>query len=164
MRIRESQLSVEKEKFNFWKSLKEKLVIRSNLIQFICYIAIMLFTIIALPFIVNPNDLIEAWTLVGLFGLLGLGTPYTFITLILIFKEEVIELKRSYPSGEPIFSWFNFSLLLLALCLPLVCIVLMIVLRKEIKQMKIVRKIILSIFFVCVLSTWVFLSIWSYQI
>jgi len=163
-RINESQLRVEKEKIDFWRRFKEKLSKKSNLVLFISYIVIMLFTIVALPFIVNPMDLVEAWILVGLFGLLGLGTPYTFITLTIIFKEEVIEIKRSYPTGEPIISWFNFGLLLLVLCLPLVCMVLMIILRKEINQMKIVRKIILSTFLICILSTWVFLSIWSYQI
>ena len=163
-RINESQIGIDKEKFEFWNLLKEKLTIRSKLILFTSYIIIILFTVIALPFIVNTNDLIEAWILVGLFGLLGLGTPYTFITLIIIFREEVVEMKQSYPSNEPILSWFNLGLFLLTLCLPLVCMALMIVLRKQIKQMKLVRKILLSIFLICVLSAWIFLSIWSYQI
>lgn len=163
-RIHDSQMVIEKEQISFWKIIKEKLKVRTNLILLICYVVIMLFTVIALPFIVNPDDLVEAWILVGLFGILGLGTPYTFITLIVIFKEEIVEMKRSYPVREPLLSWFNFSLLLLALCLPLVCMALMIVLRKEIKQLKIVGKIILSTFLICILTTWMFLSIWSYQI
>ena len=163
-RIKDSQKYDEKEKISFRSRLNRKLHTRTNLVLFSVYLTIMFFTIIALPFIVNPNNLTEAWILVGLFGLLGLGTPFTFIIFIIIFRDEVLELKQSYPSGEPLISWFNFGLLLLAICLPLACITLMIILRKEIVEMKILRKAFLSIFFICILTAWIFLSIWSYQI
>ncbi|MCK4771057.1 MAG: hypothetical protein KAT02_12000 [Candidatus Heimdallarchaeota archaeon] len=144
--------------------LKTKMKDKLNLSLVVTYVIVMLFTIIVLPFIVNPTNLREAWILVGLLGILGLGTPYTFITVIVIFRSEIVEMKTIYPEGEPIFGWFNFGMLLLALCLPLVCMALILVLRKEIGRMKLWKKIFLSLFLVSILSMWFFLAIWSYQV
>ena len=163
-KIKSSREASEQEKMSFSTLFKLKMEDRLNLCLTIVFGMIMLFTIIALPFIVNPTDLKEAWILVGLVGILGLGTPYTFITLIVIFRSELIEMKTIYPEGEPLIGWFNFGLLLLALSLPLVCMALMVVLRKEISNVKNWKKILLIIFLVSVLSMWFFLSIWSYQI
>jgi hypothetical protein len=163
-RIESIRPSEEQERVSFSARFRSKMKNKLNLSLAIIYVVIMLFTIIALPFIVNPTDLREAWILVGLLGILGLGTPYTFITLIIIFRLELVEIKTIFPEGEPLFGWFNLGLLLLALSLPLVCMTLMIVLREEIFDMRNWKKISLFIFLVSVLSMWIFLSIWSYQI
>lgn len=158
------RLSEAQAEVSFSDLLKTKMKDKFNLNLVIIYAIVMLFTIIVLPFIVNPTDLKEAWILVGLYGILGLGTPYTFITLIIIFRSEIIEMKTIYPEGEPLFGWFNFGLLLLAFSLPLVCMALMLVLRKETARMKLWKRIFLSLFLVSILSMWFFLSIWSYQV
>ncbi|NPD89944.1 MAG: hypothetical protein HGN29_14625 [Asgard group archaeon] len=158
------RLTEEQEKVSFSSLLKMKMKDKLNLSLTTTYVIIMLFTIIVLPFLVNPTDLKEAWILVGLFGILGLGIPYTFITLIIIFRSEIVEMKTIYPEGEPLFGWFNFGLLLLAFSLPLVCMALMLILRKEIRAMKLWKKIFLSLFLVSILSMWFFLSIWSYHV
>ncbi|MCG3219929.1 MAG: hypothetical protein H7641_00985 [Candidatus Heimdallarchaeota archaeon] len=163
-KIDSGRLTEEQEETGLLALLKIKMKSKLNLSLIIAYIVIMLFTIIALPFIVNPTDLQKAWILVGLVGILGLGTPYTFITLIVIFRSEIVGMKTIYPEGEPLLGWFNFSLLLLALSLPLVCMALMLVLRNEIADMKLWKKIFLSLFLVSILSMWIFLSIWSYQV
>lgn len=163
-KIKSERKLAEQEKISFAVFLKIKMKNKLNLSLGIIYVIIMLFTITALPFIVNPTDLKEAWILVGLVGILGLGTPYTFITLIVILRIEIIEMKTIYPEGEPLIGWFNFGLLLLALSLPLVCMALMIVLREQISGMRKWKKILLIIFLVSILSMWFFLSIWSYQV
>lgn len=138
-------------------SFKEKLKNKLNLSLVIIYSLIMLFTVTALPFIVYPNDLADAWIQIGLFGLLGLGTPFTVIILIIIYNQEVKEMKDVY-SFQPIFSWFNFGLLILGLSLPLVCLSLIVLFRKEINWWK---KTLLIIFLLGVLIMWIYLSIWS---
>jgi hypothetical protein len=163
-KIQSVRESSEQEKISFTSLLKLKMKSKLNLSLTIIYIVVMLFTFTALPFIVNPTDLKESWILVGLVGILGLGTPYTFITIIVIFRLEIIEMKTIYPEGEPLLGWFNFGMLLLAISLPLVCMALMIVLREEISDMKKWKKILLILFLVSVLSMWFLLSIWSYQI
>ncbi|MHA2309254.1 MAG: hypothetical protein ACXABJ_08250 [Candidatus Heimdallarchaeaceae archaeon] len=155
---------IKEQDVGFSVLLKTKMKDKLNLSLVITYVIVMLFAIIVLPFIVNPTDLKEAWILVGLLGILGLGTPYTFITFIVIFRSEIVEMKTIYPEGEPIFGWFNLGMLLLAFSLPLVCMVLMLVLRKEMGEMKLWKKILLSLFLVSILSMWFFLAIWSYQV
>jgi hypothetical protein len=154
----------KEESIMFSNLLKAKMKDGLNLSLAIVYIIIMIFTLVALPFIINPDNLREAWILVGSYGILGLGTPYTFITLIVIFRSELVEMKTIFPKGEPLISWFNYGLLLLALTLPLVWMTLMIVLRKTMTKMKLWKKILLLFFLVSILSTWLFISIWSYRI
>ncbi|HUT81857.1 MAG TPA: hypothetical protein VMZ29_11695 [Candidatus Bathyarchaeia archaeon] len=138
-------------------TFKEKMKNKLNLSLAIIYVIIMIFTVTALPFIVYPNDLADAWIQIGLFGLLGLGTPFTVILLIIIFNQEVKEMKDVY-SPKPFFSWFNFGLLILGLSLPLVCLALITLFRKELNWWK---KTLLIIFLFGVLIMWIYLSIWS---
>ncbi|MHA1954456.1 MAG: hypothetical protein ACW96U_10985, partial [Candidatus Heimdallarchaeaceae archaeon] len=92
---------IKEQDVGFSVLLKTKMKDKLNLSLVITYVIVMLFAIIVLPFIVNPTDLKEAWILVGLLGILGLGTPYTFITFIVIFRSEIVEMKTIYPEGEP---------------------------------------------------------------
>ena len=164
IKINSIKETVEEEKANFPTLLRFKMKDKLNLSLAVTYVVVMFFTLVPLPFIVNPTNLQEAWILVGLYGILGLGTPYIFITLIVIFRSDLIEMKTIYPDGEPLFGWFNFGILLLALTLPLVCMTLMIILRDTMNEMKLWKKILIWIFLVSVLSTWLFISIWSYRI
>ncbi|MCK5297480.1 MAG: hypothetical protein KAJ76_01150, partial [Candidatus Heimdallarchaeota archaeon] len=94
-------------------SFKEKLNVRPNRILFAVYVFIISFTVTALPFIISPDNLADIWIQIGLFGLLGLGTPFTVIILIIIYREELLEFGTIYSEEEPLISWFNFGLVFL---------------------------------------------------
>jgi hypothetical protein len=137
---------------------KEKLKVRSNLILFIIYLFIMVFTVTALPFIVSPNDLADIWVQIGLFGLLGLGTPLTVIVLIIIYRQELTEFGIICSEEEPILSWFNFGLVVMGISLPFACLALIILYRKQISKWK---QLIYVILMLGVLAMWFTLAIWS---
>jgi hypothetical protein len=164
MSIQRSRIISENEKFNFWKRFKEKLTNKGNFILTVSFSGSVLFALTALPFIVNPSDLIETWIRVGLFGVLGLGIPVAGVLLAIIFKEEIVEIKQTYSYEEPIISLFNYLIFLHVVIYPLLCLIIMIILRKEIRHIKVVTQILLGILFIGILAMWISISVCSYHV
>lgn len=139
-------------------SFKEKLKVRSNLILFVVFLVVILFTVTALPFIISPDNLRDIWIQIGLFGLLGLGTPTAVIILIIIYREELLEFGTNYSEEEPLVSWFNFGLVILGISLPFACLALIILFRKQISKWK---QLLFVVLMLAILAMWFILAIWS---
>ncbi|NHJ33173.1 MAG: hypothetical protein FK732_09940 [Asgard group archaeon] len=137
---------------------KAKLKVRSNQILFAFYLLIMVFTVTALPFIIDPNNLADIWIQIGLFGLLGLGTPFTVIVLIIIYRQELMEFGIIYSEEEPLISWFNFGLVILGISLPFACLALVALYRKQISKWK---QLLFVVLMLGVLAMWFTLAIWA---
>ncbi|NHJ39605.1 MAG: hypothetical protein FK731_06180 [Asgard group archaeon] len=137
---------------------KEKLKVKLNLALFVILLIVIVFVVTALPFIVSPNDLRDIWTKIGLFGLLGLGTPATVIVFIIIYRQELMEIRSIYSAEEPLNKWYNFGLVILGITLPLVCLTLITLYRKHISNWK---KILFVVLMLGVLAMWLTLAIWS---
>ncbi|NPE08846.1 MAG: hypothetical protein GNW80_11250 [Asgard group archaeon] len=139
-------------------SFIEKLKVRSNLILFVVFLVVILFTITALPFIISPDNLRDIWIQIGLFGLLGLGTPAAVIILIIIYREELLEFGTIYSEEEPLVSWFNFGLVILGISLPFVCLALITLYRKQISKWK---QLLFVVLMLGIIAMWFTLAIWS---
>lgn len=139
-------------------SFKEKLNVKSNLILIVVFLIVILFTVTALPFIISPDNLRDIWIQIGLFGLLGLGTPTAVIILIIIYREELLEFGTNYSEEEPIVSWFNFGLVILGISLPFACLALIILFRKQISKWK---QLLFVVLMLAILTMWFILAIWS---
>lgn len=137
---------------------RDKLEVKSNLVLFVIFLFVILFTVTALPFIINPNDLRDIWIQIGLFGLLGLGTPTAVIILIIIYREELLEFGIIYSEEEPLVSWFNFGLVILGISLPFACLALITLYRKQISKWK---QLLFVILLLAIIAIWFTLAIWA---
>lgn len=137
---------------------RDKLEVKSNLVLFVVFLFVILFTVTALPFIINPNDLRDIWIQIGLFGLLGLGTPTAVIILIIIYREELLEFGIIYSEEEPLVSWFNFGLVILGISLPFACLALITLYRKQISKRK---QLLFVILLLAIIAMWFTLAIWA---
>lgn len=142
-------------------SFKEKLKMRSNLVLFVVFLFVILFTVTALPFIISPDNLRDIWIQIGLFGLLGLGTPVVVIILIIIYREELMEFGTIYSEEEPVVSWFNFGLVVLGISLPFVCLALITLYRKQISKWK---QLLFVVLMLGIIAMWFILAIWSTKV
>ena len=142
-------------------SFKEKLNVRPNRILFAVYVFIIFFTVTALPFIISPDNLADIWIQIGLFGLLGLGTPFTVIILIIFYREELLEFGTIYSEEEPLISWFNFGLVVLGVLLPFVCLALIALFRKQISLWK---KLLFVVLMLGIITSWFILAIWATKV
>ena len=142
-------------------SFKEKLNVRPNRILFAVYLFIITFTVTALPFIISPDNLRDIWIQIGLFGLLGLGTPTAVIILIIIYREELLEFGTIYSEEEPLVSWFNFGLVVLGVLLPFVCLALITLFRKQISLWK---KLLFVVLMLGIITSWFILAIWATKV
>ncbi len=139
-------------------SFKEKLNVRSNRILFAFLLFGIVFTVTALPFIISPDNLADIWIQIGLFGLLGLGTPFTVIILIIIYRVELKEFGVCLSKEEPLLSWFNFELVILGISLPFVCLALITLYRKQISKWK---QLLFVVLLLGIIAMWFTLAIWA---
>ena len=139
-------------------SFKVKLNVRSNRILFAIFLFVIVFTVTALPFIISPDNLADIWIQIGLFGLLGLGTPFAVIVLIIIYRKELLEFGTIYSEEELLVSWFNFGLVVLGISLPFVCLALITLYRKQISKWK---QLLFVVLMLGVIAMWFTLAIWA---
>ncbi|TET28544.1 MAG: hypothetical protein E3J70_09285 [Candidatus Heimdallarchaeota archaeon] len=139
-------------------SFKEKLNVRSNRILFAFFLFVIVFTVTALPYIISPDNLADIWIQIGLFGLLGLGTPFAVIVLIVIYRDELKEFGVFLSKEEPLLSWFNFGLIILGISIPFVCLALITLYRKQISKWK---QLLFVVLLLGIIAMWFTLAIWA---